>query len=145
MTEWPLQDAKNRFSAVVEAALAGAQRTADLDLSVVSVGEVERGVTRQQHRAPAFARALAAWLDSVLTLYGDHILPVDVASARRWGRLSHTLGHDSADLLIAATALEQGLTVATRNVRHFQPAGVPVIDPFRDRPITETTPASPSA
>ena len=109
------------------------------------MGEVERGVTRQQHRDPAFAGALAAWLDSVLTLYGDHILPVDVASARRWGRLSHTLGHDSADLFIAATALEHGLTVATRNVRHFQPAGVPVIDPSRDRPMTETTPASPSA
>ena len=123
----------------------GAQRTADLYLSVVSVGEVERGVTRQQHRDPAVARALAAWLDSVLTLYGDHILSVDVASARRWGRLSHTLGHDSADLLIAATALEHGLTVATRNVRHFQPADVPVIDPFRDRPLTKTTPASPSA
>ena len=123
----------------------GAQRTADLYLSVVSVGEVERGIARQQRRDPAFARALAAWLDSVLTLYGDHILPVDVASARRWGRLSHTLGHDSADLLIAATALEHGLTVATRNIRHFQPAGVPVIDPFRDRPMTETTSASPSA
>ena len=112
-----------------------AQRTADLYLSVVSVGEVERGIARQQRRDPAFARALAAWLDSVLALYGDHILPVDVASARRWGRLSDALGHESADLLIAATALERGLTVVTRNVRHFEPAGVPVIDPFRTCPL----------
>ena len=82
---------------------------------------------------PTFARALALWLDSVLALYGDHILPVDVASARRWGRLSNVLGHDGADLLIAATALEHGLTVVTRNVRHFEPAGVKVLDPFGRR------------
>ena len=40
-----------------------------------------------------------------------------VRSARRWGQLSAALGHDSADLLIAATALEHGLTVASRNLR----------------------------
>ncbi len=111
-----------------------AQRTADLYLSVVSVGEVERGIAQQRRRDPTFARDLALWLDSVLALYGDHVLPVDVAAARRWGRLSDAIGHDSADLLIAATALEHGLTVVTRNVRHFELAGVPVIDPFRHKP-----------
>ncbi|MCY4578048.1 MAG: PIN domain-containing protein, partial [Chloroflexi bacterium] len=54
---------------------------------------------------------------------------VDVATARRWGQLSAALGNDSADLLIAATALEHGLTVVTRNVRHFEPTGVSVLDP----------------
>jgi toxin FitB len=34
------------------------------------------------------------------------------------------------DLLIAATALERGLIVATRNVRHFAPTGVAVENPF---------------
>ena len=106
------------------------RRSADLYLSVVSIGEVERGIAQQEHRDPAFARALALWLDGVLALYGDHILPVDVAAARRWGRLSDVIGNESADLLIAATALEHGLTVVTRNVRPFDPAGVPVVDPF---------------
>jgi predicted nucleic acid-binding protein len=54
---------------------------------------------------------------------------VDVALARRWGQLSATLGHDGADLLIAATALEHGLTVVTRNMRHFEPTGVAVLNP----------------
>ena len=106
------------------------QRTIDLHLSVVSIGEIERGIVRQQRRNPAFARVLAAWLDSVLALYGERILAVDLSTASRWGRLSGDLGHESADLLIAATALEHGLTVVTRNVRHFEPAGVPVLDPF---------------
>lgn len=85
---------------------------------------------RQQHRDPSFARELSVWLDRVLTWYGDRVLGVDVPTARRWGRLSGDLGHESADLIIAATALEHGLTVVSRNTRHFEPAGVQVFDPF---------------
>ena len=106
-----------------------AQRTADLYLSVVTVGEIERGITQQQRNDPSFAQELAYWLDRVLAWYGDRILPVDSATARRWGRLSATIGHEGADLIIAATALEHGLTVVTRNVRHFEPTGVPVVNP----------------
>ena len=106
------------------------QRTADLYISVVTVGEIERGITQQQPRDPSFAGELALWLDRVLAWYSDRILIVDAATARRWGRLSATLGHDGADLLIAATALEHGLTVVTRNVRHFEPTGVPTLNPF---------------
>ena len=105
------------------------QRTADLYISVVTVGEIERGITQQKPRDPSFAGELALWLDRVLAWYSDRILIVDAATARRWGQLSATLGHDGADLLIAATALEHGLTVVTRNVRHFEPTGVPTLNP----------------
>ena len=107
------------------------QRTADLYLSVVTVGEIERGIAQQDRRDPSFARELALWLDRLLDWYGERVLPVDSATARRWGRLSATLGHEGADLLIAATALEHGLTVVTRNVRHFEPTGVPVVRALR--------------
>ena len=106
------------------------QRTADLYISVVTVGEIERGITQQQPRDPSFAGELALWLDRVLAWYSDRILIVDAATARRCGQLSATLGHDGADLLIAATALEHGLTVVTRNARHFEPTGVPTLNPF---------------
>ncbi len=107
-----------------------AQRPADLFLSVVTVGEIERGIVQQRRRDPSFARELALWLDRVLAWYSDRILVVDVATARRWGQLSATLGHDGADLLIAATALENGLTVVTRNVRDFEATGVPTLNPL---------------
>ena len=109
------------------------RRTSDLYLSVVTIGEIERGISQQQRRDPAFARELARWLDRVLAWYGDRILPVNVLTGRRWGQLSATLdhaGHAGADLLIAATALEHGLTVVTRNVRPFEPTGVTVLNPF---------------
>ena len=105
------------------------QRMADLYLSVVSVGEIERGIARQRNKNSAFASTLATWLDDVIGLYGERILGVDMPTARRRGQLSAALNHDSADLLIAATALERGLTVVTCNVRHLLPTGVPVIDP----------------
>ena len=107
------------------------QRTADLHLSVVTVGEIEKGITQERRHNPAFARELAVWLDRVLAWYNDRILLVDTATARRWGQLSAKLGNDSADLLIAATALEHGLTVVTGNVPHFEPTGVPTLNPFR--------------
>ena len=111
-------------------AWVSAQRMSDLHISVVSVGEIERGITRQQRHDPEFALTLASWLDDVLAVYAERILPVDLLVARRWGILSGALGHQSEDLFIAATALEHGLTVVTRNVRHFEPTGVPVLNPF---------------
>ena len=109
------------------------QRTADLFLSVISIGEIERGIARQRATDPAFAGALATWLDRVLDLYGERVLPFDLRAARRWGALSAALGNDSADLMIAATALEHGLTVVTRNASDFEPTGVAVFDPFNGR------------
>jgi len=110
------------------------QRDADLFLSVVTIGEIERGIAQQQTRNPDFAKTLSKWLDRVLTLYGDRILPVDTATARRWGELSTALsavhGNNGADLLIAASALTHGLTVVTRNERHFRPTGVDVCNPW---------------
>ena len=106
------------------------QRTSDLYLSVVTVGEIERGIVLQRTRDPDFATALASWLDRVLTLYGERVLPFNLQIARRWGQLSAALGNNTADLMISATALEHGLTVVTRNVSDFEPTGVAIFNPF---------------
>jgi toxin FitB len=110
------------------------QRTTDLFLSVISIGEIERGIARQRTADPDFAGELAAWLDRVLSLYGERVVPLDLPTVRRWGALSAALGNDSANLMIAATALEHGLAVVTRNVSDFEPTGVALLDPFSRRP-----------
>jgi predicted nucleic acid-binding protein len=102
----------------------------DLFLSVVSIGEIERGIEKKRKNDPDFAASLTRWIEDLLRLYGDRVLPVTTAIARCWGMLSARIGNDSADLLIAATALTHGLEVATRNTRHFTPTGVNVINPF---------------
>ncbi|WP_299398885.1 type II toxin-antitoxin system VapC family toxin [Pelagibius sp.] len=102
----------------------------EMYVSVVSVGEIQRGIDLQRDKDSVFSVSLAQWLDRVLVTYRDQILPIDLPTARRWGRLSAALGHDGADLMIAATALERGLKVVTRNVRHFETTGVQIENPF---------------
>ncbi|WP_431858381.1 type II toxin-antitoxin system VapC family toxin [Azospirillum sp.] len=115
------------------------ERNSDaLYLSAVTLMEVQYGVARLRHRgATRKAALLEAWLDDVLTFYGDCILPVDPEVARRAGdllALAQANGTEpgSEDALIAATADLRGMTVVTENVRHFAPMRVAVADP-RDR------------
>ena len=109
-------------------------------LSVVTVAEIEDGIARLRREGAARkSRNLAAWLETVLHLYGDRILAFDTATARIAGVLSDAArgrGHAPgfADVIIAATARHHGLTVLSRNVRHFMPLGVPVLDPFTALP-----------
>jgi predicted nucleic acid-binding protein len=111
----------------------GDANAADLFLSVVTIGEIELGISRQQHLNPVFAQQLADWLDLTLRAYGERILPL-VGIARRWGRLAAQLGNKQLDLAIAPTALENGLTVVTRNVSDFEPMGVLILNPFDSQP-----------
>jgi toxin FitB len=107
-----------------------AQKGAELFLSVVSVGEIERGIDKLRTSNPVFASELEQWLETLLGIYGDRILPVTAADARVWGRFSSRLVNEGADILIAATAITNGLTVVTRNIKHFEPTGVKVLNPF---------------
>jgi toxin FitB len=112
----------------------------NLFLSAVSVAEIADGVAKA-HRTGATRKAtdLAAWLKTVLHLYGDRVLSFDTPTAEIAGGLSDLArgrGHSPglADVIIAATAKRHGLTVLSRNARHFMPLEVRVIDPFRDFP-----------
>ncbi len=102
----------------------------DLFLSVVTLGEIERGIARQERRAPEFAADLRAWSDRTFRLFADRLLPFGPEEARIWGRLSARLGHSGADLLIAATALVHDAVVVTGNVSDFEPTGVETENPF---------------
>jgi predicted nucleic acid-binding protein len=108
----------------------GSAAPADLFLSVVTIGEIELGIERQRALDPAFAQDLASWLDVTLRAYAERILPLTVDIARRWGRLAAQIGNRELDLAIAATALEHGLTVVTRDVADFARTGVATLDPF---------------
>ena len=106
------------------------QRESELHISVVTIGEVEKGISQELNRDAEFAETLTRWLSRILRAYSSRILDIDLPTARRWGRLSAALGNRNTDLFIAATALEHDLIVVTRNVRHFEPTGVRLVNPF---------------
>ena len=102
----------------------------EIRLSVVTVGEIRRGVENVQRRDPAAASALERWLARLVRDYGDAILPIDVAVAEAWGRLNVPNAVPSIDGLLAATAQVYGLTLATRNTRDVARTGIEVVNPF---------------
>ena len=103
-----------------------------LHISVITIGEITKGIARQRRTAGGIAAAddLQAWLEGLLMTYADRIIPVDIPIAARWGRLCDQHPQLATDMLLAATALDRGLTVATRNTAPFAVTNVPVFNPF---------------
>jgi predicted nucleic acid-binding protein len=116
------------------------EHSADLYMSSVSIAEIESGIARLRRQGSnRRADDLAAWLDTLLHLYEERVLPFDVRAARIAGALfdlgrSRGQAPGFADVAIAATAKCRGFTILTTNVRHFEPLGVPFLDPFAGLP-----------
>jgi hypothetical protein len=98
--------------------------------SVLVLGEVRRGIESLRRRDAPAAMVLEQWALRLAESFGHRVLPVDVRIAERWGRLSVPNPLPAVDGLLAATALVHGLTVVTRNLRHIERTGCPVLDPF---------------
>ena len=100
-------------------------------LSVVTIFELEYGARLMERRNPRQGAVLRFWLDNhVLPAFAGRILPIDTAIVLRFAALQVPNPRHERDALIAATALIHGMTVVTRNVSHFQLAGVPIINPW---------------
>jgi predicted nucleic acid-binding protein len=114
--------------------------SADLFLSAVTLAEIADGIAKAEREgATRKASDLSAWLQTVLHLYADRVLPFDAATAEIAGALSDLArgrGHSPgfADVAIGATARHHGLTVLSRNERHFAAMDVTVLDPFQELP-----------
>ena len=111
-------------------------RSDELFLSAITVAEISDGIAKVR-RTGSVSRAddLHDWLETVVHLYSSRVLPFDAAVARLAGELTdkaRAAGQSPgfADIAIAATAASRSLTILTRNLRHFAPLGIPVIDPL---------------
>lgn len=103
----------------------------DFFMSVVSVLEVAIGIARLRRRDSEQAERLRSWLeDEVLDEFSERLLPVGLEVAQRTALLHVPDPRPAQDALIAGTALVHDLAVVTRNVKHFEPMGVGVINPF---------------
>lgn len=108
-----------------------ADENASVFLSVVTLGELRRGVELIRHRGDTpQADQLERWLNQVIDGYRESLLPLDEEAAQIWGKLRLPRPEHALDKLIAATALLHDLTVVTRNEVDFVPTGVRILNPF---------------
>ena len=111
-----------------------------LFISTITVAEICGGITRMERTgATAKARKISDWLELVLHLYEDKVLPFDIEAAQTAGKFMDTaramgLSPGLADLAIASIASSRSLTLLTRNVKDFAPLRLDVVNPFEKIP-----------
>lgn len=101
-----------------------------LHLSVLTLGEIMRGIALKQKSDPKSAAHLTEWHRKLRHDHEDRILPVTDKVAVEWGRIAAIRPRGDVDGLIAATAIVHDLILVTRNVRDFEDAGVALINPW---------------
>jgi predicted nucleic acid-binding protein len=102
----------------------------EIYLSVLTIGELRRGVELIRRRDVTSAERLDAWLAEVSSGHEGRIVPVDRVVVERWGRMNVPDLLPVVDSLLAATAMTYRLTLATRNIKDVQGTGVPCVNPF---------------
>lgn len=106
-----------------------AANDADLYISAVTLGEIQRGIERTRVQDADKAAALERWSDKVADTY--NVLPMTAEIFRLWAKLMHKQSDTvNEDAMVAATAIINKLTVVTRNVNDFERFGVKIINPF---------------
>jgi predicted nucleic acid-binding protein len=109
--------------------LQGAEAAA-LYISVLTLGELRKGVIAKKREDPSAAKSLATWVEGFELSFADRILGIDAATARLWGDWSGERPRPVVDTLLAATAVLHELTLVTRNIRHVRGIPVKVLNPW---------------
>ena len=124
-----LRQGKANQSPVVRA-WAASQPASQLFLSAICILELERGVLALEHKTPPQGSALRAWFTGVRATFAGRILPFTDHTATLCAAMHVPNPRSERDAMIAATALEHGMAVVTRNVADFKGTGVQLVDPF---------------
>jgi toxin FitB len=104
----------------------------EIFFSVLTIGEIRKGIEIIRRRDADSAASLESWLYRLLGDYSSRVLPIDVVIADEWARLNVPDPLPVIDGLIAATARIRGLILVTRNTQHLERTGARLLNPFSD-------------
>jgi hypothetical protein len=122
---------KKRADAGVIAFLQAAEASS-LYVSVLTLGELRKGVAKKMREDEYEAKRLTDWVDGLEYSFADRILGIDAATARLWGDWSSERPRPVVDTLLAATAVLRGLTLVTRNIRDVRGIPVKLLNPWSE-------------
>jgi predicted nucleic acid-binding protein len=100
-----------------------------LYLSSITVLELEMGVLRMERKDRSQGNVLRAWVEAVFQQFDGQVLPFAAETARRCAVMHVPDAMSMRDSMIAATALQHGLALVTRNVGDFEGIKIKLINP----------------
>jgi predicted nucleic acid-binding protein len=102
-----------------------------LYFSVLTLGELRKGVAMKGRTEPEIARQLSEWVDGLEFSFADRIVSVDAATASLWGRLSAERPRPVIGTLLAATASVHAMTLVTRNTADIGDIAIQILNPWQ--------------
>ena len=99
-------------------------------ISCLTVGEIKTGILKLAKKDKAQARLIDKWLEELMHEYKEQILGIDLETSEEWAKLMSSDSNHIIDNLIAAQAIQNNMTVVTRNIKDYQAGSLKLLNPF---------------
>jgi predicted nucleic acid-binding protein len=127
-----LSETRRKLADARVIAFLTAVESSALYISVLTLGELRKGVAHKSRSDPDAAKRIADWVEGLEVSFADRIVGIDLATAKLWGELSAVRPRPVIDTLLAATAVVHEMTLVTRNISDIQDVPVKVLDPWKE-------------
>lgn len=108
----------------------------DLYISCITVGELKSGALKKSKKDQVAGESLFTWIDDLVNNYSEQIIEIDLKTCDKWAELLNIDSTNAIDSLIAAQAMQENMTLVTRNIKHFKMFDIELCNPF-DEELSE--------